>query len=129
MAQEFVDAYGQYESLPAKAKPGQRVHVAGEVHEPVKFGGVGLARIDLPEPLGFEVLSSRGGYNVPEPYVIYFPAGYKTPKPVAVEGSRFSIEVELAAPAAAGLYEVSIWGQHGGEKALVPISLRTIPVR
>lgn len=128
MSQEFVDVHGEYEALPATARPGQVLEVRGEVHEPMEFGGVGLARIPLPKPVSFEELSQRGTYPVPEPDVLYFPKGYKTPKPVHVENNRFSIEIEVGS-AGKGLYEVSIWGRPAGEEALIPISIRTVLVR
>jgi uncharacterized protein YkwD len=128
MAQEFLDAYGEYEPLPASARRRASITVAGEVRAPVEFGGVGIARTRLPGPMAFEELSAKKTYHVPEPYVLYFPAGYKTPKPVHVEGRHFSIGVTLDDHGSRGLYEVSVWGKHPGSDALVPISLRTIVV-
>ena len=78
--------------------------------------------------MAFEELSPKKTYHVPEPYVLYFPAGYKTPKPVHLQGRHFSIGVTLDDHGAAGLYEVSVWGKHPGSDALVPISLRTVVV-
>jgi uncharacterized protein YkwD len=128
MAQEFVDAYGEYEPLPRSARRRARISVAGDVSPPAQFGGVGIARTDLPGPMSFEELSAKSTYHVPEPYVLYFPAGYKTPRPVRVQGRRFSIGVTLDDHGAPGLYEVSVWGKYPGSEALVPISLRTVVV-
>ena len=128
MAQEFVDAFGEYEPVPRSARRRAKITVAGEVHAPVEFGGVGIARTRLPSPMRFEALTAKKTYAVPEPYVLFFPAGYKTPKPVHIEGRRFSIDITLNDHGARGLYEVSVWGKHPGSDALVPISLRTISV-
>ncbi|MBN1608830.1 MAG: CAP domain-containing protein [Polyangiaceae bacterium] len=128
MAQEFLDAYGEYEPLPRSARRRAAISVAGEVSDPVRFGGVGIARTGLPRPMAFEELSAKRTYHVPEPYVLYFPAGYKTPKPVQLRGRHFSVGVSLDDHGSAGLYEVSVWGKHPGSDALVPVSLRTIIV-
>ena len=127
VAQEFVDAYGDYGELPETARPGQSVDVEGEVHPPMEFGGVGIARIPLPEPLTVEQLSQRSTYPVPPPDRLYFPKGYKTPKPVKVEDGRFSISIELGDRS--GLCEISVWAKPQGEEELMPVSIRTIVVR
>lgn len=128
MVQEFVDEYGEYDPLPRSARRRSAITVAGKIDGPVEFGGVGLARTQLPKPMSFRELTAKTTYSVPEPYVLFFPAGYKTPKPVRVDGRNFSIEVTLDDRGAKGLYEVSVWGKHPGGDALVPISLRTIVV-
>lgn len=127
MSQEFVDDYGDYEALPATAKPGQKITVAGAVQDPVEFGGVGLSKIDPQAPISAAKLNSTNVYNVPEPYVMFFPAGYKTPKPVTVNGKDFSITVPL--DRGPGRYGVSVWGRYPGSDPLVMISLRIITVR
>jgi uncharacterized protein YkwD len=127
MSQEFVDAYGEYDGIPQEARVGQNLSVAGEVHKPAEFGGVGLARIDKAKPLGATHLNSTGTYPVPDPYVVYFPQGYKTPKPVKVEGNRFSIDVGLN-HGGPGRYEVSVWARYPGNDAFVMVSLRTVDV-
>jgi uncharacterized protein YkwD len=129
MAQEFTDQCGDYAPLPATAKVGDRIRVEGEVHEPVEFGGVGLSRIALQQPLPVASLSERGTYQVPAPYALYFPKGYQTPKPVDVDGNRFGIDLELDDEGRPGRYGVSVWGKHPGNDALVMISLRMIDVK
>ena len=129
LAQEFVDHYGEYHSLPKQAKRRQTVPVKGEVFEPVEFGGVGVARIEAAAPLSPEHLNSTSVYRIPEPAILYFPAGFKTPKPVKVNGRAFEIEVPLDVQGKTGRYQVSIWGKYPDAKALVMVSLRTIDVR
>lgn len=129
LAQEFVDQYGEYGALPSEARRGQTVKVSGEVFEPVEFGGVGLARVEPAKPLGAEHLNSTSVYRIPEPKILYFPKGFKTPKPVKVDGRSFEIEIPLDIDAKPGRYEVSIWGKYPGADALVMVSLRTIDVR
>jgi uncharacterized protein YkwD len=127
MAQELVDEYGDYEGLPREAKLGQNIHVAGKLDKPVEFGGVGLGRIDPAKPLTVAHLNQTRSYPVPEPYAVYFPEGFKTPKPVEVAGGRFSIDLPLS-HGGPGRYEVSVWGRYPGADALVMVSLRTVVV-
>ncbi len=129
MAQEFVDAYGEFGELPKRVSVGEAVTVSGEVHEPVQFGGVGIARVDPALPIQPRDLLPKKSYVLPQPYVMYFPPGFETPKPVAVTGSRFSITVPINQGGRPGRYEVSVWGKYpGGGDALVMISVRTIDV-
>jgi uncharacterized protein YkwD len=127
-AQEFVDAYGTYGDLPAKAKVGQTVAVEGEVFPPAVFAGIGIARIAQPKPLTVDEVNKARTYRDPQPYVTYFPKGYKTPIPVAVTGNKFSIRVPLSDGGKPGLYEVSVWANVPQTKDLVVISLRAIAV-
>lgn len=130
MAQEFADDYGTFDDLPEDATVGQQVTVAGEVREPVRFGGVGIARIEAAAPMPPEELNQTSTYQMPRPYVMFFPPGFKTPKPVQVDGRRFSIEVPLDDGAKPGRYLVSVWGAYpGAGDELVMISLRSILVR
>lgn len=131
MAQEFVDAYGEYDGLPERARVGQTITVAGEVEDPMRFGGVGVAWIAPAEPKTAEELLATSTYVVPEPYVTYFPEGYETPEPVRVEGNHFTIDVDLDHHGKPGRYEVSVWAAYPGaeEGKLDMVSLRTISVR
>jgi hypothetical protein len=144
VAQEFVDAYGEYDPLPKTARAGARIVVAGRVVEPAVFGGVGIAKGPLPAELYPSDLNSTSTYAMPEPYATYFPKGYVTPREVKLENGRFSIE--LALDRGPGRYAVSVWGRFaqdgagsnggtktGGKKTspneLVMLSLRTILAR
>lgn len=130
MAQEFIDDYGDYDELPKKAKVGQRIEVSGEVRPPMRFGAVGIARIDRAKPLSPQMLNGTGGYSFPKPGELYFPAGFKTPRPVEVDGARFSIEVALDQRRKPGRYEISIWGNQPEDgRALEMIGLWVIDVR
>lgn len=128
MSQEFTDDYGSYADLPAKAKLGQVVRVAGKIASPAAIAGVGVARIALPSAMTAEQLNKTHSYPVPQPYVTYFPSGYVTPIPVKVSGDEFSIEVPLSDGGKPGLYEVSVWGEVPETKDLVMLSLRTVRV-
>jgi len=59
---------------------------------------------------------------------MYWPAGFKTPIPVAVHGEKFSIDVPLSDHGEPGLYEVSVWGKLPGSPDFVMLGLRTILV-
>jgi hypothetical protein len=129
MAQEFLDQYGDYDALPAGARLGQSIRVSGEVTSPVSFGGVGIARMDLAAPMEPKALNRTSTYRISDPSVIYFPRGFKTPKPVELVGSRFSIDLVLSDHGKPGRYEVSVWGRYPGSDALEMVSLRTVLVR
>lgn len=128
MAQELVDDYGSFEPLPRRAKVGDMIKVAGEVRQPATIAGVGLSRVDIGQPRKPEELLKMGGYPIPAPFVMYFPKGYKTPKPLEVTGNRFQIQVPLDDKGRPGRYGVSVWATLGGSSELRMISLRTITV-
>jgi uncharacterized protein YkwD len=129
MAQEFVDRYGEYDAVPKTAKVGQNLRISGSVAAPVEFGGVGLSRIDPAQKRSAAELNATNVYPVPEPFVLFFPAGFKTPKPVQLDGNKFSIEAPLSDGGKPGRYGVSVWGKYPGADALVMISLRIVDVR
>jgi hypothetical protein len=129
MAQEFVDRYGEYDAVPKTAKVGQNLRISGSVAAPVEFGGVGLSRIDPAQKRSAAELNATNVYPVPEPFVLFFPAGFKTPKPVQLDGNKFSIEAPLSDGGKPGRYGVSVWGKYPGADALVMISLRIVEVR
>lgn len=129
MAQEFVDAYGDYDELPKTAKLGSKLRVAGKVHPPAKVAGVGLARIAFPKPMAADALNRTSSYGIPKPYATYFPRGFKTPIPLDVDDDGFRIEVPLSDEGRPGLYEISVWAELPHTKNLVMISLRTVDVR
>ncbi len=126
LTHEFVDPYGTYTPLPKRAKAGGTIHVEGEIRAPAKFGGVGIARLDPPKPIPVRELNQRRSYAIPEPYRVYWPAGFKTEIPVTVTGNRFSIDVPLGR--GPGLYAISVLGQYPGQTAYGMIGLRTIVV-
>ncbi len=129
LVQEFIDAYGEYEALPAKAKVGKMVRVAGSVKPPVTFGAIGVGRIEAAKSIPVSKLLETGSYPIPDPQILYAPEGYETPKPVKVDGNQFEIEVPLSVQNQPGRYEVSVWGKYPGAEAFVMVSLRTIDVR
>jgi hypothetical protein len=126
VAQEFLDDYGSYEPLVRRARPGQVVRVAGTIKGPASFGGIGLSRTELPAPRKPE-LHPRS-YAIPSAFVSYFPAGYKTPAPVHVEGNKFWLDLPIT-DHGPGLYGVQIFASFPGKgKVLTPVSLRTVRV-
>jgi uncharacterized protein YkwD len=127
-SQEFIDSYGTYGPLPRTAKVGATIHVEGEIHAPATMGGVGVARVDTPRPLPVAELNRRRTYPVPAPYQMYWPAGFKTPVPVKVNGGKFSVDIPLNDHGQPGMYEVSIWGKTPASPDYAMIGLRTIHV-
>jgi uncharacterized protein YkwD len=128
VSEEFLDTYGSYASVPRKSRVGDRVHVAGAVHAPAKVVGVGLARVDAPRMLSTAEANARRSYPVPAPYATYWTAGYVTPIPLVVTGSKFAIDVPLDDHGKPGLYELSIWGKLPDSNDFQIVSLRTILV-
>jgi uncharacterized protein YkwD len=128
MAQEFVDERGDYAALPKTARVGTTLSISGEVKEPVEFGGVGLSRIEPRKPRKPQDLNRTSTYPIPEPFILYFPKGFRTPKEVKLDGKHFSIDVPLNA--GRGRYGVSIWGKYpGAGDQLSMVSLRIVDVR
>jgi hypothetical protein len=125
-AQEFVDSYGIYAPVPRKLRVGEGLHVEGTIAAPATFAGVGLSRVESPQPLPVGELNRRRSYPVPSPYQMYWPPGFQTPIPVKVLGNKFSIDVPVNDSAQAGLYEVSVWASMPHSEDLVMVSLRTI---
>ncbi len=125
-SQEFVDAYGSYASIPKQTKVGATLHVEGTLAPPASVGGVGLARIDLPHKLSAHEANApeRRAYPVPKPTTLYWPPGYKTPIPLAVDGRHFAIDIPVAD--GAGLYELSVWARMPGSDDPTMIGLRTL---
>jgi len=128
IAQEFIDPYGTYAPLPKRAKVGETIRVEGSIDAPAEFGGVGLARVETPKPVPVSELNKRRSYPVPSPYQMYWPAGFKTPKPVTVRGTRFSIDLPVTDGGKPGLYEVSVWARFPPSKEYVMVGIRTLPV-
>jgi uncharacterized protein YkwD len=129
LAQEFVDDWGDYSDVPREAERSVTLQLSGEIREPLRFGGVGIGRIELPRPTTAKELNATSVYRIPQPDTLYFPAGFRTPKPVKVDGQRFAIEVGLGKKAPPGRYEVSVWGKQPGSNELFMVSLRTIMVK
>lgn len=129
MAQEFVADYGTYGKLPKTVSVGDQITVSGELKAPAKFFAVGLARIDLAAPISYEELIKKHSYPTPKPYIWFYQKGFVTPKPVTVQGNRFSIDLTLNDKQRPGRYEVSVWGRPTEKSDPKMISLRTIEVR
>jgi uncharacterized protein YkwD len=129
LAQEFVDDWGDYSELPREVARSANLHVEGELRDPLRFGGIGLGRIEPAAPKTAKQLNATSTYRIPQPETLYFPPGFKTPKPVKVQGQAFSIDVGLGAKPRAGRYELSIWGKEQGKTELFMVSLRTIVVK
>lgn len=126
VVQEFIDDYGSYAPLVRKARAGQVVRVSGELKAPASFGGIGLARTDLPVPRKPSLRPVS--YAMPSPFVSYFPAGYKTPAPVHLNGNNFWFDLPLT-DKGPGLYEVQIFARLPGKgNRLEPVSMRTVRV-
>jgi uncharacterized protein YkwD len=129
LAQEFVDDFGDYAQLPRSLPRNATLHVAGKLRDEVRFGGIGLGRIAPSSAKTAKELNLTRVYRIPQPETLYFPAGFKTPKPVKLEGQTFSIDIGLGPKPEPGRYEVSIWAKQPGQTDLFMVSLRTIVVK
>jgi uncharacterized protein YkwD len=127
LTQEFVDRYAELEALPREAKPKAKLKIAGTVSAPLIFGGIGVGQKPLPQPKSVEEVSGARVYAIPAPDQLYFGPGFKSPKPVTVDGNKFGIELELGGKR--GQYSVSIWAREKTSNKLFMVSLRTITVR
>jgi uncharacterized protein YkwD len=127
-SQEFTDPYGTYKPIPRRLRVGEKLHVEGTLEAPVAVAGVGLARVDAPRAIPASEANRRRSYPVPPPYQTYWPAGFKTPIPLAVTGRHFAIDVPVSDGGRAGMYEVSIWAKVPGSSALAIVGLRTLRV-
>jgi uncharacterized protein YkwD len=127
LTQEFVDRYAELEALPREAKPKAKLKIEGTVSEPLIFGGIGIGHEPLPQPKRIEEVSGARAYAIPAPDQLYFGPGFKSPKPVTVNGNQFSIELEIGGKR--GQYGVSIWAREKSSNKLFMVSLRTIAVR
>ena len=131
-AQEFVDGYGSYAALPARAKVGTKIHVEGTLSSGARPTGVGVARITSPKPIAPNELNKRRSYPVPKPFQMYWGPGFVTPIVAQINGPKLAIDVPLSdntsgAPQA-GLYEISVWAKLGSSDEQTMVSLRTIVV-
>jgi uncharacterized protein YkwD len=129
LVQELVDDYGEYQPLPKTARLGQAIVVKGTVRTPASIAGVGLSRIDLPRPRKSEDLRKLHGYAIPPPYQMFWPAGYKTPIVLAVDGDKRGFSIEVPLEKRPGLFGVSVWATFPDAKEPEMVSLRTIEVR
>lgn len=126
LTQEFVDDYGDYTPLPHPPKSTFRVE--GTIAAPLVFGGVGLGRTALPEAPPRGRLNGNI-YRIPAPDTLYFPEGFKTPKPVKVEGRHFAIELDLGRKPRPGTYAITVWAKKGASSQLFMISMRAFAIR
>lgn len=127
-AQEFVDGYGTYGTLPKKTKIGATVKVEGTLSGGARPTGVGVARIVSPKPIAPGELNKRRSYPVPKPYQMYWGPGFVTPIQVKIDGTKLSIDVPLDDKKQPGLYEISIWAKMNGQGEHAMVGLRTVVV-
>ncbi len=128
ISQEFVDTFGTYAPIPKSIKLGATLHVAGTLGPDVKIGAVGLGRIEEPKPITTSELNKRRSYQMGTPYEMYWPKGYVSKIELKVTGNAFAIDVPVSDKGQRGLYEISVWAQHPGEKDFAYVGLRTIRI-
>ncbi len=139
IVQEFIDRAGTFAPLPAVLRAGEGLNLEGTIASPLIVGGFGLAFLPSPLPLPVAEANRRRSYAVPAPTVQFWPKGFRTPLPVALEavagGTRATLQVPAAmiphgeTPKQPGLLEISVWARAADEETYRRISLRTIPFR
>ena len=110
-----------YSRMPRSARANDPAAAGAEVR--ARLQKVGMLRESGHEHLNGSI------YRIPAPDTLYFPRGFKTPKPVKVEGQHFSIDLELGASPRPGSYAITIWAKTAGSSQLFMISMRTLTIR
>lgn len=133
VAQELVHHHGTYRPLPGMASPGDVVHIDGDLEAPFEFGAIGIAWMDLPNPMTPAALLATGSYHMPEPHVLFQTDEFETPRPVKVIGRHFSIDVPFDPSTMngkkRGLYEVIVYAKapNAGPR-IDPVSARVLRI-
>lgn len=139
IVQEFLDRAGTFSALPKAVGAGEDLALEATVPSPLIVGGFGLAFLPEPLPLPIAEANRRRSYAVPAPTIQFWPKGFRTPLPVAVDAHEGGARATLVVPAAmlprgaspkqAGLLEVSVWARAASDASYRRISLRTVPYR
>ena len=131
LVEEFIDDYGEYASLPKKAKLGAKLRIEGKLRAPAQIAGVGFSRAEPRRPMSAAEIKKTHGYPIPSPYIMFFPAGFSTKIVLNADkaNNTFWIEAPIGEGNRPGLYGVSVWGTFPGSKELVIVSLRTVEVQ
>lgn len=128
LAQEFVDRYGTYDPLPARAAVGTAVRVSGELVAGARPYGIFVAYHDR-RPMSADELNQTSSYADPwPPFARYFPPGYVSDGPMEWNGNRFSATVNLSDRGRPGIYYVYITANLPGFNDPQPVSIRAITV-
>lgn len=129
LAQEFVNAYGEYLKLPNTILRGHPFDVAGSLDIGMKIYSVSICWEPQPKPMSTEELisSPRHASYTDDSIITFFPTERKKLKTWISNGrSHFSVSVTPTDSWKSGLYYVSICAMEQKTKDLFEISLRTV---
>jgi len=133
LAQEFVDSYGDYSSLPYRIYHEKPFVVEGKLAPGVSLYSVSIRWEIMPEPLSLPELREKSGhYTLPDTSVAdFFKEDKRPPLKVWKEGSRelFSLSVNPSRDWKAGLYYIMICANVPGLKSPAIISSRVLVLK
>jgi uncharacterized protein YkwD len=121
VVQEFINAYGTYEPLPATAKVGSKLHIEGVLSAPASFYAMDLGRLDSPKPMTVAQLNATEGYSDPDAYVTYFDSDG-----VIVDGAHFTFDAPMSNGSNVGVYFITIWANIPPLADPQVVSMRTV---
>ncbi len=127
LVQEFVDDLGDHDGLPRAVRAGEPLRIAGVVRPPLRFGAVGVGKLERAMPATAAQLNRTGSYSIPAPARLHVPAGYVGPKPsVTTDGQRYEVVVPAPQGQPGDRLTVSLWAAPQGSQNLRMVSLRTV---
>ena len=130
--QEFVNKYGEFQPIPSKTLPGQKIGFQGRLQKGYKLFNVDVSLGNIPKPMTLAQLSVPCSYGPPSNRVAtYFPPPYASPAKVEVknthEGEEFALEVNTS-KWAAGQYYFLVWAVGEDRNHPFIVSARTVTV-
>ena len=130
--QEFINKYGEFQPIPTKAAPGQKIGFQGRLQKGVKFFNVDVTENAIPQSMSMAQLAIPASYGLPSNRVAtYFPPPYASPAKVIVKkaqgGEEFSLEVNTS-KWAPGQYYFAVWAVGEDRNHPFVVSVRTVTV-
>lgn len=133
VAQEFLDAYGEYAKLPKTARRGMPFNVSGKLFPGVKLYSVSVRWEPMPKPIENEMLEKTPRhYGTPKTSVAdYFPEDSPSTVKVQTQGKNqsFSVTITPNENWNDGLYYILVCATHSHRKTPIIISARTIQLQ
>ncbi|MDR3617678.1 MAG: CAP domain-containing protein [Candidatus Obscuribacterales bacterium] len=130
--QEFINKYGEFQPIPNKALPGQKIGFQGHLQKGYKLFNVDVSLGTIPQPMTMAQLNVPASYGLPSNRVTtFFPPPYASPAKVAVkntrDGEEFALEVNTSRWAP-GQYYFAVWAVGEDRNHPFVVSVRTVTV-